>query len=265
MTQSRAQVQLPPLLRFLLWLGRPFGLMFVPEHHAQVVYRMGRYGDARGPGMIRYNRLTETLGPMVNTGGQMKEMAFTGLITRDALPVGVRLSVTLAYDPRLGPDLASVLTRVPREAYEGIARTFVQWALLGAVNRYNADEIARNEVRAQVEAELAEKLASEMGFLGLQARRVRILQVEPPASLAERHALIAQRRASILAGGEFNETEMRRALVTEVIENLGRSAGAESFVNFTEMLEAYAAERPAQPAARVIEQPPRQAKPRSRL
>jgi hypothetical protein len=70
--------------------------------------------------------------------------------------------------------------------------------------------------------------------------------------------------------------EYRRALVTEVIESLGRRGGAESFVNFTEMLEAYAAERPEQ-APRVIQQsslpdegrgqnqPPAAPRPRSRL
>lgn len=252
-------------MRFLLWIGAPFGLAFVPDHHVRVVNRMGQYGGVRGPGLIRYNRLTETLGPLVHTGGQIRELAFSGLISQDVLPVSLRLGVTLAYDPRRGPELASVLTRVPREAYEGIARTFIQWALLAAANRHTAADLTRNDVREQVEQEVTGRLETEMGFLGLQARRIRILQVEPPPGLAERHAIIAQRRASILAGTEFHPAEYRRALVTEVLENLGRSGGAESFVNFSEMLETYAAEHKGGPAPRIIEHPAREVKPRSRL
>jgi hypothetical protein len=117
---------------------------------------------------------------------------------------------------------------------------------------------------------VGEKLEAEMGFLGLQLRRVRVLQVEPPPALAERHALIAQRRASILAGTEFHPAEYRRALVTEVIESLGRRGAADSFVNFSEMLEAYAAERPEK-TPRILQHPPAPGedeagkRPRSRL
>ena len=105
-----------------------------------------------------------------------------------------------------------------------------------------------------------------MKFLGLKITgKLRITRVEMPDSLRERHETIAQRRASILAGAEFHPAEYRRALVSEVLENLSRGEGTESFVNFGDVLEAYAAEHqppapPAEPGAppRIIEQPAQQ-------
>ncbi len=86
------------------------------------------------------------------------------------------------------------------------------------------------------------------------------MSVELPASLTERHETIAQRRANTLAGAEFHPAVYRRALVSEVLERLSQG-GAESFVNFGEILEAYAADHPPEATkhptpAGVIDQPP---------
>jgi hypothetical protein len=86
------------------------------------------------------------------------------------------------------------------------------------------------------------------------------MSVEQPASLSERHETIAQRRANILAGPESHPAAYRRALVSEVLERLS-PGGAESFVNFGEILEAYTADHPHEATkpptpAGVIEQPP---------
>ena len=63
-----------------------------------------------------------------------------------------------------------------------------------------------------------------------------------------------------MAGAEFHPAEYRRALVSEVLERLSQG-NAESFVNFGEVLEAYATEHPpegARPAnpLRIVEQAP---------
>lgn len=253
----------PPLLRLILFVGQPFGMAFVPQHHVQVVYRMGKYAGCRGPGLIYHSRMTETLGPLVLTKGQRHEYVFENIIARDVLPVTLHVATSVSYDPAAAPELASSLTQAPRESYLSIGGVYIRWALLAAANRFNASELTQADVRAQIEQVVQEQANQELKFLGLKlSARLRILSVELPATLTERHETIAQRRASILAGTEFHPAEYRRALVSEVLERL--SAGnAESFVNFSEMLEAYASEHPpeGQPSAppatpRILEQPP---------
>jgi hypothetical protein len=257
---EEVHVEQPPLLRLILFMGAPFGIAFVPQHYVQVVYRMGKYAGCRGPGLIYHSRLTETLGPLVFIKGQRNEYQFENVISRDVLPVTLRVATSVTYDPAAAPDLASTLTHAPREAYVTIAGIYIRWALLAAANRFNASELTQAGVRAQIENTVQEQANQELKFLGLKLSKLRILSVELPATLTERHETIAQRRANILAGAEFHPAEYRRALVSEVLERLSQG-GAESFVNFGEMLEAYAAENPpgtTKPATppRIIEQPP---------
>lgn len=255
----------PPLLRLILFLGKPLGIAFVPQHYVQVLYHMGKYAGCKGPGLVYYNRLTENLGPLVFIGGQINEYSLDNLVSRDVVPVTMLVSATISYDPASGVELASVLTRIPRKAYVSIAGTYIRWGLLAAANQYNAAELTQFEVRSQIETAVRERVNDELKFLGLRVMgKLRITRVELPDSLRERHENIAQRRASILAGAEFHPAEYRRALVAEVLEHLARGDSAESFVNFGDMLEAYAADRQpdgslgAQPAPpRIIEQPRR--------
>src|ERR1700682_3175960 len=136
--------------------------------------------------------------------------------------------------------MAPKLTRPPREAHLSIAGTYIRWSLLAAANQYNASELTQADVRAQLEQAVHEQVNRELQFLGLRlSGKLRIISVKLPATLAERHEAIAQRRANTLAGAEFHPAEYRRALVSEVLEHLAKGAGGESFVNFGEMLEAY--------------------------
>lgn len=260
-TPEEVNIEKPPLLRLILFLGAPFGLAFVPPHYVQVVYRMGKYVGCRGPGLIYRSRLTETLGPLVYIKGQRHEYVFENIVARDVLPVTIRAATSVMYDPAAAPDTASSLTRAPRETYITIAGIYIRWGLLAAANRFNAAELTQADVRTQIENSVHEQTNMELKFLGLKLSvKLRILSVELPATLTERHETIAQRRANILAGAEFNPAEYRRALVSEVLEKLSEG-GAESFVNFGELLNAYATEHPpeaGQPASapRIIEQPP---------
>jgi SPFH domain/Band 7 family protein len=258
---DEANVDQPPLLRLILFLGKPFGIAFVPQHYVQVVYRMGKYAGCRGPGLIYYGRLTETLGPLVLVKGQRNEYTFENIVSRDVLPVTMHVATSVAYDPAAAPDLASTLTRVPRETYVSIGGTYIRWALMAAANRFNATELTQADVRAQIENAVHEQTNNELKFLGLRlSAKLRLMSVELPAVLTERQETIAQRRASIMAGAEFHPAEYRRALVSEVLERLSQG-NAESFVNFGQVLEAYAAEHPpegARPAnpLRIVEQTP---------
>ena len=270
MTESLDQIRHPPSIRFRLWLGNRLGFFFglgftfVPEGRAQVVYCESRYLEVRGPGIVRYRRWNETLGPLVHTSAQVKEYVFAELFSRDTLPVSVRLRTVIAYEPRNTPrEIARVLTKLPREAYPGIAEPYFRWALMAAVNKYNATEVTQHEVTVQIEDYLHQTVPKEMEYLGIQPRgRPKVLGVELPRTLGERHEIIAQRRASIAASGgvETDPTAIRRALVTELIEHLDRHGAGETFINFNDMLEAYAAERkPASPAPRIVENAPQSA------
>lgn len=248
---------LPPLMRLLLFLGRPMGLTFVPQHYRQVINRMGRYWGCKGPGLMYYNRFTETLGPLVYISGQIKEYELDDLISLDVLPVTMHVSATVTYDPEMGVELASVLTRIPREAYVSIAGTYIRWGLLAAANRYTATELTRHDVRAEIETRVRDQANGELSFLGIKiVGKLRITRVQLPETLADRHETIAQRRANILASTDFHPAEYRRALVSEVIEQLARGGGAESFLNFGEMLETYAAERRPISPPHIVEEPP---------
>ena len=258
---EEVRVEKPPLLRLILFLGAPVGIAFVPQHYVQVVYHMGRYIGCRGPGLIYHSRLTETLGPLVFIKGQRNEYLFENVIADDVLPVSIRMATSVIYDPAAAPELASTLTHAPREAYVSIAGIYIRWGLLAAANRYNAAELTQADVRTQIENAVHAQANEELKFLGLRlSAKLRILSVELPASLTERHETIAQRRANILAGSEFSPAEYRRALVSEVLERLSQG-GAESFVNFGEILDAYAAEHPPEAGRiaappRIIEHPP---------
>ena len=265
MTRPEAdQSEKPPLLRLILFVGKPFGIAFVPQHYVQVIYRMGKYAGCRGPGMIYTSRLTETLGPLVFIKGQRHEYTFENIVARDVLAVTIRVATSVAYDPASAPALASTLTHAPRETYINIAGVYIRWALLSKANRFNAAELTQADVRAEIENAVHEQVNQELKFLGLRLSvKLRILSVELPATLTERHETIAQRRANILASTEFHPEEYRRAMVSEVLERLAQG-NAESFVNFSEILEAYAAEHPAEGEAgakpanlpRIVEQPP---------
>jgi hypothetical protein len=257
--KRKDQDEYPPLLRFILWIGRPLGIAFVPQNHVQVLYRMGKYAGCVGPGLVYYNKFTETLGPQVYIGGIVNDYVLDNVVSRDVLPVTMHVSATVAYDPKEGHELADVLTRIPRDAYASIAGTYIRWALLAIANQYNASELTQFDVRSHIERAVRDVVNDEQRFLGLKLLgKLRITRVELPASLTDRHAVIAQRRASILAGTEFHPAEYRRALVSEVLEQLGQRGTGDAFVNFGEMLEAYASEHPASlpQHPNIIEVPP---------
>ncbi len=258
MKRSQTPPEYPPVLRFLLWIGKPFGLAFVPQNHLQVVNHMGQYVGVKGPGVIAYNRLTETLGPLVPTNGQFLNYTFEGIISRDVLPVTIEIKTIIRYDPRRSSvELASILTRLPQRTLAGIAEAFMRWVLLATANAYNAGELTQRDVMASIEKEVKTRVAAEVDFLGLLVELVQIMRVTLPPTLAERHALIAQRRAGVLAGTEFHPVEFRRALITEVLENIGRSEKTEALLNFNEMLESYVAgQLPGTQPRRIVDHPP---------
>jgi hypothetical protein len=70
-------------------------------------------------------------------------------------------------------------------------------------------------VRAQIENAVRDRANTELAFLGIKIMgKLRITRVTLPATLADRHATIAQRRANILSGGDFHPVDPLNALVS---------------------------------------------------
>ena len=247
----------PLLMRFILTFGKWLGLEAVPQEYLRVIYRMDVYYAARGPGLIRYNRLSEELGPLVYVGPFMGEYVLNDLMTRDNLRVSTRLGLTLRYDPRIAPARAPQLLRMMRPQRESVVESFIHGAAMAVINKYSADQLTQQTLRARIEQELSAVLADDIKFLGfklVEPERVRLVSVDLPARLVERHELLAQRRLNILGSSEFLPEDLRRALVIEVLERLGQSGGAQTYLSFNEALEGYLLENPTK-YARFIEAP----------
>lgn len=257
-TQS---VQLPWLLRLILFVGRPWGLVWIPEDHVQVIYRWTRYAGVRRPnrlGLIRYSGATETLGPLIYTASRPKEFEFKGLVTQDNLLVNLRLYTLIRYDPELAPEVARALVRLPQEFYPSIAETYYYWASQMIVNRYTGTELNRAEVKLQLEEEIYQQVHRELQPLGLvPVGKPRVLGLQLPSDLQERYIQSAQRRENILATTAFHPEALRRALVTEVIESLAKHGPGELLVSFAELLQAHVTQHPDSLPPLTIEHAPR--------
>jgi hypothetical protein len=262
-TEEARQEKMPTLMRWFMPIAKMMGYVWVPEEHVQVIYKWTRYDGVRKPnrfGLIKYSGLTETLGAQISTGPKMKRYTIEGLITRDILPVTILIHAPVRFDPELKgalPSVVRILIGLPQAIYPEIADTYFRWVLQSLVSRYNATELMLNEVRVQIENETQAGVAKEMVFLGLEpAGRPRILDIQIPPSLSDRHQIIAQRRANVLAGTEFHPIEFRRALMTEFIESLVEKGVGESIINFQEMFEAYAREHKDRLSGQVVDHPP---------
>lgn len=244
----------PLSLRLLLKFGKWFGAGFVPDMTVQVIYRNGLYEGVRGPGRFRYNRFTEALGPQISVGSQRRALMFSDILSQDGLPITVRLSILCGYDPRRAPQFARAFVRTTPEVRLALVTSFAERATRVSIGRRNSLELLQPQVLEAAEGEISRALQADMSPLGFafpSARPVMILQIQPPATLTNRHEQNAQRRAQILAGEEFNPADYRRALITEFIENLAKTGAGEAIVNLNEIVESYVADA----GPRVINQP----------
>ncbi|MBM3128187.1 MAG: hypothetical protein FJ009_06050 [Chloroflexi bacterium] len=224
-----SQIRLPFALRFVLLLGNATIFLryaFVPESNLQVIYRFGKYSAVKGPGIISYQRLFETLGPLVYIGSQFAEYTFNEIFSRDAMPINVRLRMVYKFDPRSTKDeIARVLVSLPREALVSIVEKYLRWALMTAIGNYDTAEVVRREVITSIEEHLNTTVSKEIGFLGIHlGSKPNILSIELP-------------RLAI----ESAETDLHRA--TELVEQLNRYKAGESSVPLEEVLRNYVSRR----------------------
>ncbi len=233
----------PFLLRFMLWAGGPFGFAFAPDQHVRVLYRMGRYRGVRGPGLFRYEKfLSESLGSLVYIGPQTMTFTFTQLLTRDNLALTAQAQVTACYDPRAAPAFAPNLTGVSSKTRESVVQSYLTGACLSIFNQYGAEQMTQQAQRTRLEFEITARFTKEIGPLGFalpEGQRVRLLTITLPPRIAERHELIAQRRLNITAANEMLPEDLRRTLIIEVLENLGKLGGGNAHISFNEVLDQY--------------------------
>jgi len=237
----------PRSLRWFLKIGKHFGWRWLPEDFVQAYYYKSRYAGVKEPnewGLYRMG-MFETVGPAIYTGAYFEEYQFDGIVTHDHLNVNVRLRASFRYDPRENPEVARALIRIPQERYPTIAETYFRCATLVTANQYTALQLNQAEHREQIEDELQQRADAEMSFLGMHPfGKPRLLRVTPPARLTERWEVDAQRNELISAIRALDPTEFRRAVVTELLENLKQHGVGDSLLGFRDVLEAYVSAAP---------------------
>lgn len=237
----------PRSLRWFLKLGKHFGWHWLPEDFVHAYYYKSRYAGVKVPnewGLYRIRRF-ETLGPPIFIGMYFEQYTFDGIITRDLLKVRVTLRASFQYEPRENPQVARALVRIPQERYPTIAETYFRCALLVTAGQYTAIQFNQVEYRSRIEEEIQQRADTEMSFLGMHPRgKLRLLYVELPARMTERFETDAQREALIQSTRALDPTEFRRAVVTELLENLKQHGVGDSLLGFKDVLEAYASAAP---------------------
>lgn len=232
----------PFLLRFMLWAGGPFGYAFAPDQHVRVIYRMGRYKGVGGPGPFTYQKLmSEQLGALVYIGPQTSTFTFNQLLTRDNLALTAQVQIVTRYDPRAAPEFAPNLTAVSTKTRESVVQSYLNSACLSAVNQYTAEHMTQQARHQRIEESITAVFARDVAPLGFAlppGQRVRLLTVTLPPRIAERHEINAQRRLTISALNTMLPEDLRRVLIMEVLENLGK-AGGNAHISFNDVLDKY--------------------------
>ncbi|MBI3241298.1 MAG: SPFH domain-containing protein [Chloroflexi bacterium] len=229
----------PPLFRFLLWIGGPFGLYYVPENHVRLVRRMEQYHRLeRGPGFKRYNTLTETLGPQFKVGLEAFSFQFDNLPTNDGLQVGLRFALNYEFAPEKIAKLTTIakLGGLSRDVFCEIVANRVRRALLNILPAYAAEVVCRAQEFENIEKQLVANTNKLLEPLGIAISSPLILQVTPPDSLRARFEGVAQRRIQVEAMREYQSTEMSRALAAELIEGVAGRGTGDQYVNPSALL-----------------------------
>jgi hypothetical protein len=259
-TSNQPDSSFPTLLRIIVFFGKLFGYIWIPEQHVRVIYKMSRYAGARAPnrwGLIPFSDFTETLGPQIYIGGNIRDFTFNNILTKDIIPVTLHVNAIVSYDPRRAPDIARVLTKYPPETSVGIAQSYLQWVLLGTISKYDSPQLAQANIKVQIEAEVTGAVNKEMEFLGIQVHdHAHIMGVELPTRVMQRHEELAQQRASILAARQVDSTELRSTWLMNALEKAAGSGSGGFFVNFNELLQSYPERSAAGPPAQIIDQLP---------
>jgi len=231
----------PPLFRFLLWIGKPFGLYYVPENHARLVRRMEQYHRVeRGPGFFRYNTLTETLGAQIKVGVEAFSFQFDNLPSKDGLQLGLRLAINYDFAPeKTRLTTAAKLGGFPKDVFCDIVANRVRRSLLAILPAFTAEEACRGQAFDNIEKQLVINANSLLEPLGIAITGPLILQVIPPDALRARFEGVAQRRINVEALREHRSTDVGRALAAELIEGLSSHGAGEQLVSLGDLLNVY--------------------------
>lgn len=238
----------PPLFRFLLWIGKPFGLYYVPENYVRLVRRMEQYHRVeRGPGFFRHNTFTETLGPQIKVGVEAFSTQFDGLPAKDGLQVGLRLALNYEFAPEKISKLTTVakLGGLSRDIFCEIVSNRVRRSLLSILPAYTAEEVCRGQMFDNIEKQLVINTNALLEPLGISISGPLVLQVTPPDTLRSRFEGVAQRRINVESLREHRTTDVGRALAAELIEGLSTHGAGEQLVSLGDLLNVYG--QPDQP------------------
>lgn len=248
----------PPYFRFLLWIGGPFGLYYVPENYVRLVRRMEQYHRVeRGPGFFRYNTFTETLGPQIKVGVEAFSTQFDHLPTKDGLQLGLKFALNYDFAPeKTRLTTAAKLGGFPKEVFCDIVANRARRSLLSILPAYTAEEICRGQAFDNIEKQLVANANALLEPLGITLSGPLILQVTPPDALRSRFEGVAQRRINVEALREHRSTDVGRALAAELIEGLSSHGAGEQLVSLGDLLNVYGQPEGTPPTPQLPDTPP---------
>lgn len=158
--------------RLISMLGRPFGLRFAPDNHVLPVLRLGQYHRVGGPGFFRIVPLLERTMPPVKTSLHVGDFVFEDVLSRENIPLRVRLTVLFTFNPAAAPkSAAAVLVRGGDQLLQIIIRDYASQGLRHLVSRFKAEELSGGIARSIIERDLTHFLSAEMRTLGIAPLR----------------------------------------------------------------------------------------------
>ena len=225
----------PPLFhRLQVTLGRLFGRYWVGEDEVAVIYEGGRFHALRrGPGFFKIHPLTQNVHSIVNVEPQTLSTTFTGIQTRDALPVDLSIGLKFGFAPERAPrEITHLVVHLTPEERRGVLILHAQNALQKVLPEFTIDQVCRGLVFDEIERRTLAALSALVSKLGFEPTQMLLLQVTPPAELRERFANIAQRRFNALDLLQYKPYELNMVMRAQLIEALSQMSPNRQYIEF---------------------------------
>jgi hypothetical protein len=246
------QVAPPLAYRLCRFLGRPFGLRWVPDNHLGAVYRMEMYHSLRGPGFFWINPLTQTVKGSVSIQSDFISTPFPSLQTKDGLQLGLRVALAYVFDPRPLPREKAVgFVQLDKVILRAIVSDSATSALQSIMRNYYAEQVCRGEIFETIGQSLMTELTKLVSPLAITPTFAMVLEVMVPSALQETFTAVANRAAYTHDLSQYQDFELNEVRRRELNAVLSKIPGGVRYLNVS-TADA------SSPSWRAGETPPRQ-------
>lgn len=223
----------PLLFRLKLWLG----YHWVEDNKVRVIYRMGNYHEARGPGFYRVNDWLEKEGPIVQVGFRFGTFSFHNLSSRDPLRIGLKVATRFIFDPRTTqPEIAGRLVKLSDQTISSIVEGDVNKWLRSEVSRYFVEQIRQGQVFQEIEHEAALSLlkSPDLGRLGVHIIKFQVVEPLIPQNIEDGFEQATRWRVAVQSMQGVEDADLARYLARAMVER----GGQEQYFNAADVLNA---------------------------